>query len=64
MLDILRTRPDTRPKLVADGWAGAIMRVSTLNVIVFNSSVTTRDVEAIDFGAASTASASASASIL
>ena len=37
-----KTRPDTRPKPVADVWAGAIMRVFILNVIVFNSSVTTR----------------------
>ena len=36
------TGPNTRPKPVADRWAGARMRIFTLNVIVFNSSMTTR----------------------
>ena len=33
-----KTRPDTRPIPVADGWAGAEMRV----FLLFNSSVTDR----------------------
>ena len=36
--EIAKTRPDTRPIPVADGWAGAEMRVFPL----FDSSVTDR----------------------
>ena len=31
-----RTRPDTRPIPVADGWAGAEMRVFTLSISIKN----------------------------